>query len=221
MRGAHDYWDQVWESGQWDEQWSNADPWVTGRVASLRAEGSVRVLDLGCGVGRHAVALAALGARVVGLDASTAALEEVGRRARNAGVRVELCEGNFAPLPFEDDSFDYVLSYNAVYHGDEASLRSTLSELRRVLRPGGIYQCTMLSKANHEYGRGLEVSRNTFVQPDAEDDKIHEHLYLNREEIEAAHVGLSTVEVVDREHGMPGSFHYHCVFVRDGVKHAK
>jgi len=48
-----------------------------------------------------------------------------------------------------------------IYHGGEAVLRKTITEITRLLKPGGIYQGTMLSKRRFDYGVGNEISRNT------------------------------------------------------------
>ena len=70
-------------------------------------------------------------------------------------------------LPFRDGEFDYVLALNVIYHGNECEVRRAIGEVRRVLRPGGVFQGTLLSKRHREYGLGREISRNTFIQEHA------------------------------------------------------
>ncbi len=90
-------------------------------------------LDVGCGDGRLGAQLRA--GAVVGADVSEAALERA--RARLARVvRIEPDE----PLPFEDGSFDLVLCAETLEHVRDVQL--LLSELRRVLRPGGTLAVT-------------------------------------------------------------------------------
>jgi SAM-dependent methyltransferase len=85
-------------------------------------------LDLGCGDGRLGAELCAQS--VVGADVSALALE----RARARLAHVEPIEPD-APLPFDDGSFDLVLCAETLEHVRDVQL--LLSELRRVLRPGG------------------------------------------------------------------------------------
>ena len=95
-----------------------------------------RVLDAGCGGGRLTISLAQTGAAVTGIDTSGQRLEQARKRANTAGVELNLIEADFnAPLPFADASFDAVTSRLALMAADDAV--ATLTELRRVLEPGG------------------------------------------------------------------------------------
>lgn len=96
-----------------------------------------RVLDLGCGVGRTTRVLADEGFDVVGVDISAEMVERANRVHPDLDVRV----GDAADLDFEDESFDYVLfSYTGLdyLHPEENRFRA-LREIRRVLRPGGLF----------------------------------------------------------------------------------
>jgi hypothetical protein len=70
----------------------------------------------------------------------------------------------------------------------------------------------MLSKRNTEYGRGVEVSPNTFRQPEGAGDKIYEHLYCDFRDLARLHAGFEPISVVDAEQREPGSFHWHGLF---------
>jgi SAM-dependent methyltransferase len=206
---AHQYWDRVWRTERGRAEWSTPDPWVARTVESIPVQD---VLDLGCGVGRHALFLAERGLAVRAVDRSAAAIAFVDEQARRRGLSVTLHVADLAALPCPTASVDYVLAFNVIYHGDENTVRRTLAEVRRVLRPGGIYQSTMLSKHNTQYGRGVEVSPNTFVQPAAADDKAHPHLYVDAADLARLHDGFQPVDQTETEHAAPGSVHWHCLF---------
>lgn len=97
------------------------------------------VLDLGCGTGTLAVALARRcpGARVTGLDADPEVLARAAAKAAAAGCTVELVEGLSTALPFPDACFDVVLSSLFLHHLGRAEKRRALSEVVRVLKPHG------------------------------------------------------------------------------------
>ncbi len=89
-----------------------------------------RILDLGTGTGRAALALARRGARVTGLDASAEMLSVARRRAAESGVSIEFVEGDAHALVFPDRSFDSVVCLRLLMHVPD--WRRCLSELCRV-----------------------------------------------------------------------------------------
>jgi ubiquinone/menaquinone biosynthesis C-methylase UbiE len=98
-----------------------------------------RVLDLGCGTGTLAIEVKRREpeAEVVGLDADPEMLAQARRKAEEAGVELELTEGFSTELPYEDGSFDLVLSTLFFHHLDPEPKRQTVREIARVLRRGG------------------------------------------------------------------------------------
>jgi SAM-dependent methyltransferase len=96
-----------------------------------------RILDAGCGNGRHAVPLARAGHRVVGLDNSPVLLAAARRAARSLPWP-HLVRGSYASLAFEPATFDAVLCLGTAlgYLGDEGDAAG-MREFRRVLAPEG------------------------------------------------------------------------------------
>jgi ubiquinone/menaquinone biosynthesis C-methylase UbiE len=108
------------------------DPVLEELVRTHTLDGT-RVLDLGCGPGHAAAALAERhGAVVTGLDASS----EMLAAAREVAPTVTLVQGAAEDMPFEDGSFDIVLSNFVVHLLDRPA---AFAEVHRVLRKGGIY----------------------------------------------------------------------------------
>lgn len=100
------------------------------------------VLDAGCGAGRHARALVSAGFQVVGLDRSGELLATAGSHARGPLY----VEADFRSLPFKAAGFAGVVSlFTAFGYFDDAGNRRQLSEVRRVLRPGGTYVLDFLN----------------------------------------------------------------------------
>jgi SAM-dependent methyltransferase len=93
--------------------------------------GGRRVLDLGCGKGRYGRALAELGASVVGVDLSSGMLGEA------AGL--DRIRATARRLPFGPASFDRVMAVEVFEHLAPRGIDQVCAEVRRVLRPGGIF----------------------------------------------------------------------------------
>ncbi len=91
-----------------------------------------QVLDLGCGDGTHSAPLAKRGVQVWGVDPSPIAL----KRFQERGIEGLHCVGGMGEkLPFPDAYFDAAILVSVIEHLENPS--PTLSEVRRVLRPGG------------------------------------------------------------------------------------
>jgi SAM-dependent methyltransferase len=114
---------------------SRAEALAAVRLAGL-PPGS-RVLDVPCGYGRHAVALAAEGYHIVGLDRSAAQLDEA-RRRRGTAIGLRLVRADYRQIPFAAGAFDGALTLlSSLGYAGEDGDQTVLSEIRRVLRPGG------------------------------------------------------------------------------------
>jgi len=213
--GAYLYWDEEWRKDLVVADWSTPEPWVVSVVRARQGREFRRVLDVGCGMGRHAMIFAQAGLECHGIDLSDAAVSSTRKQAKRAGLDIELCVGDFQSLPYEDGFFDYVLAWNVIYHGGEDKATTAIGEVARVLRRGGIFQTTMLSKRNAEYGKGTEVSPNSWVQPDGPEDKAYPHLYSDEHDLLRLYRKFRLLTAFDDQHRVPGSYHWHLVFERD------
>lgn len=95
------------------------------------------VLDLGCGTGTLAIAMArAAGrARITGIDGDAEILDIARRKEGSEGI--DFVTGLADALPFDDGSFDRVVCSLLLHHLEPAVKRAALAEVRRVLRRGG------------------------------------------------------------------------------------
>jgi SAM-dependent methyltransferase len=126
----------VWAAGEWDDV-SELIAEVGPRLLdAVGIEPGMDVLDVGTGSGGTVAIPAALrGAQVVGSDFVPDHFEVGRRRAAEAGVEVEWVEADAEALPFEDGSFDRVLS--TFGHMFAPRHNRSGAELARVCRPGG------------------------------------------------------------------------------------
>lgn len=131
--------------------WEQAQQEVQRMSGWLELQHNDEVLDIGCGMGRHSLALAELGYRVTGIDLSEALLTEA-RRHNEDGLIETLLQGDMRELPFEAGSFDATVNLftSFGYFQDERDNKRVLSEIRRVLRAGGRFLIDFLNPANVE-----------------------------------------------------------------------
>jgi ubiquinone/menaquinone biosynthesis C-methylase UbiE len=114
----------------------------TGREARAGAEflalpPGASILDLACGQGRHAIALARLGYPVTGIDLSPVLLARARAAAETAGVEVTWVEGDMRSLPWQGE-FDTVVNLTTAFgYFSDGENEGVLREVAKVLKPGG------------------------------------------------------------------------------------
>ncbi len=122
----------------------------------IGATPKARVLDLGCGAGHTSFAAASAAAEVVAYDLTAEMLETVEAEAARRGLtRIRTKQGSVEELPFDDGSFNWVVSRYSAHHWRNVS--QELREGRRVLKPGGTL-CIM------DIAGGSEPLLDTYMQ---------------------------------------------------------
>lgn len=125
----------LWAAGDYDAIAELIQDVGAAVASAVGIEAGMRVLDVATGTGNVAIRAAQAGADVVGLDIAPELFAAARRRAGEAGVEVEWVEGDAEALPYDDDSFDRVMTAFGTIHTtlhDQAA-----NELIRVCKPGG------------------------------------------------------------------------------------
>ena len=136
-------------------QFGQIDIYVFDQILRGNITSEMRVLDAGCGYGRNLVHLLREGCEIFALDASREGVEHV--RQLSASLGTGLPAENFQvglieQMPFPDAFADVVIC-NSVLHfaRDDEHFRMMLSELWRVLRPGGMLFCRLGSRIGMDF----------------------------------------------------------------------
>jgi ubiquinone/menaquinone biosynthesis C-methylase UbiE len=180
MAKAHP-WELAWKEQRWAET-SPPLPVIVDFTNDLKREGAKRVLDLGCGAGRHSILLADEGFQVVALDISETALKTLEARLKSASIdNVTLVKHEMWDLPFVDDYFDGVICTNVLHHGKLAQIKQATKEVHRVMKRGASAFVVALSTADFRRGNGERLERNTFVFTKGEERGIIHHFFPRKE----------------------------------------
>ena len=172
--------EQTWDSRAYEKNAAFVHGLAGGVLEWLAAQPGEHILDLGCGDGQLTQRIAATGAYVVGVDASS----QMVAAARARGIAAE--EGNAESLPYARSTFDAVFS-NAALHWvrDHDAM---MAQVKRVLKPGGRFVAEMGGRGNvaairvalmaalnrHGYG-ALEASVNYYPTPAAYSNRLVRH----------------------------------------------
>lgn len=156
---------QAYEAGE--TPWPRLEP--TPAVARLakrlkRERGRARVLDVGCGEGRHMVCFAKEGHRAVGVDYESLALKKASARqdARTVRSRLTFVLADAFHLPFLRESFDALVDSGCFHHVKKADWAGYVSGLAGLLKPAGYFHLTAFSTRFKHYP-GERRTRNWVV----------------------------------------------------------
>jgi ubiquinone/menaquinone biosynthesis C-methylase UbiE len=157
------------------------DIYVFDQILRGRITPQMRVLDAGCGTGRNSEYLMRCGAQVFGIDADASRIDRIQATAREAAPSLPASNfgvGRLTHLPFPDQSFDAVIC-SAVLHfaEDSAEFEGMLSEMWRVLAPGGIFFSRLASTIGIE-GDVRHLRDRLHQLPDGSDRFLVDEAYL-------------------------------------------
>ena len=154
------------------------NPEVMALVPELTARRVRRVLDAGCGAGRHLVPLARAGFQVLGLDREWPIVRDLKALLDTGALPLRLAQADLQHLPFPAAAFDFVLSINAISHGDARVFGAYCRELDRVLAAGGFL---FIYVSPREFGelvrtpQTLELEPGTLVRIATPDGELVHH----------------------------------------------
>lgn len=143
-------WNERWSTAEWDRFREPNDvivTQVTGMTPGV-------ALDLGCGIGRHAVWLATQGWRAIGVDFSEVALEKGRALAAERGVDVTWVNADLYEYEPAPDSLDLVVI--TYVHPPPEQRARLLRAVARSLRPGGTFMILGYDRV-HDHGRGSQL----------------------------------------------------------------
>jgi len=164
---------------------------LTVDLERLRLRPGEKLLDAGCGEGRHCFGALERGAHVVGLDLDLASLktraDDLGRRASECSRLGALIQGNAFQLPFADGSFDKVICSEVMEHVHD--YRAAARELARVTKVGGCLAITIPTATSEKLY--LHLGDDYFESPGG-----HIRIFRPRQlALGLAEAGLATIGV--------------------------
>jgi len=128
-----------------------------------------RVLDLGCGSGRHVILAAELGHEAFGLDMSAGGLDFCKKTAEEKKLTVHLRTGLMDNTEYEDRFFDAVICYSAIDANPFEAQKEIIAEVLRILKPDGVFLVCLYGEKDAvslkcRYS-GRKVSERTYILP--------------------------------------------------------
>jgi 2-polyprenyl-3-methyl-5-hydroxy-6-metoxy-1,4-benzoquinol methylase len=123
----------------------------------------LRVLDIGCGPGRHVAYLAREGFETYGIDYSGFAIEMAEELCNREGFDAEIKKERIEEMSFENGFFDCVIDCATIQHNFTEEIQESVEEVHRVLKTGGTFFWMARAQADSFYSEGTEEEPGTCV----------------------------------------------------------
>ena len=186
-------------------------------VAFLKDEGiSGRALDIGCGGGRYSFELAKAGFEVYGVDFVDTAIETAKERADELGLsdNTHFQQGNVLDLSFDEDFFDVANDDGCFHHIGKEDWPLYIENLKRVLRPGGIYKLKVIAAGCGYQDRKSGGSNESWINLG---NGHHTYFFEQSElrELFEPHLEIRTFEKM--KHPVSEEKEFHFMIARNGM----
>ncbi len=156
-------WEKQWKSEQENDYWKIPDSDVVTLSNELNTKDSKKVLDFGCGLGRHSILFTQKGYEVTAIDISKTAIYYLYNWANDEGLKIKVLIADIFSKELKNNYFDIVICFNVIYHNIRKNIVDVLNEIWKKLKKSGIVYLTFLTRDDDKYGIGEEVEKHAFL----------------------------------------------------------
>jgi tellurite methyltransferase len=157
-----DCWNNYWKDPSNHSLWEQPDKAVINLLEKIDHAKINKVLDLGCGIGRHSIQLAKAGFSVTALDVSSECLAVLRQKAQEEGSKIKIVEGAAVANLFPRNYYDMVIAFDVIYQGTRQDLETAIRTVNYWLKPGGLFFFTAVTRRDGKFNNGDKVAPNTF-----------------------------------------------------------
>jgi SAM-dependent methyltransferase len=135
-----------------------------------------RILD--CGAGGYDPKLAFFlenGFEVYGIDISDEQIKDSEEYSKKNNINLNIIKGDMRKIPFDSGFFDYVYSYNSIFHLTKKDTPVAIDEMHRVLKKGGLCYLNLLSVDDKWYKEGEEINPGEVITREGDEEYFHSY----------------------------------------------
>ncbi len=178
-------------SKAWDWEAGKSDIWLQPSEESYylmnrwKQQGFSKLLDFGCGLGRHSIFYAQNGFDVSAFDLSPDGVAHLNKWAEKEGLQIETYISDMQQLPYESERFDCLFAYHVISHTNTEGMLRVVSEIKRVLKKNGEFFITLCAKDGENFAEGAYplIDDNTILITDEGPEKNIPHYHVNLDDI--------------------------------------
>ncbi|NQV00423.1 MAG: class I SAM-dependent methyltransferase [Parcubacteria group bacterium] len=192
-------WDKQWTSEKKSDHWQTPDPDVIKFMKNNSNLGDKKVLDYGCGIGRHSILFTKSDFDVTAIDVSENALKHLEKWAKEENCIINIAKADLDDKMFDNEKFDIILSYNVIYHGYRKDVQEKLKKIRKILNKNGKLYFTIPTREDGKYGFGKKLAPHTYLC----DKSIHKgdiHYFSDKNDIKKLLKEFQIIDIKKDEH---------------------
>lgn len=168
---------------------------------NFNRDGKTKVLDLGCGAGRHVYFMANENIDTYGTDISKDGVKYTKTILNQHELNADLKVNSVDNIQYEDNYFDGLICYGVLYYCNIKEISASAKEIFRVLKPNAKALIVVRNINDYRYGKGKEIERNTFLIEEENKNKcafnesgMKMH-FFDKSEIEELFKDFSEIEI--------------------------
>ena len=188
-------------SKTWDWKKNIDKEWLKPSLESYyfanlwKSENKIRLLDLGCGLGRHSMLFYDYGFKVTACDITPYAIEYIKNWQKERNISFDVIECDMLNMPFKDNSFDCIYAYHVLSHTNLEGFKKLFDKIYDILDTNGEIYFDVLSKKCFLYKEsGYPKIDNNTILSKAENEMDVPHICFDYEELKEI---LSKFEMVN------------------------
>lgn len=154
-------WDKVYSEGRSLLVWP--DETVVSSLSKHKSKFE-KGIDLACGAGRHAILMAQMGIKSVGIDSSKASIEFAEKRGKDLGLNnVKFINSLVQNVELEKESFDVVIAWGLIHYLDGEDQKLFLDKVKYILKPGGLFLGTLRSVEDSRMKDSKKIEESRYL----------------------------------------------------------
>ena len=177
-------------SKTWDWEKNMDKEWLIPSVESYyfanvwKMQGKTRLLDLGCGIGRHSMLFYDYGFKVTACDITPYAINYIKNWQKERGINFDVIECDMLNMPFKNNSFDCIYAYHVLSHTNLEGFIKLFDKIYDILDKDGEIYFDVLSKKCHLYTKsGYPKIDNNTILSKAENEYDVPHICFDYDEL--------------------------------------
>ncbi|MBU7026647.1 MAG: class I SAM-dependent methyltransferase [Theionarchaea archaeon] len=172
-------WDDIYKSDRLMVEIDENMPKIT---ELFKTHEVTKILDLGCGAGRHTIYLADHGFDVYGIDISTEGIKKAAQQLHDLNLRATLTTGSiYHTLPYDSNFFDSVISIRVLHHGRIEAIGRAIKEIERVVKPNGFIFVTVRKRTPKKFRFPFkEIAPRTYVPLEGLEKGVVHYLFTKK-----------------------------------------